>query len=105
MRALISILFLFACAGFADAQEGAGDAEAGLAYAFTHCSECHAVERGDAGSPNVAAPGFDEIANMPGISELALVSFFQTPHETMPNFVVPTADVRNLIAYILSLKR
>ena len=38
------------------------------------------------------------------MSELALVSFFQTPHEVMPNFVVPAADQRNLIAYILSLR-
>ena len=86
-------------------QEAGGDAEAGIAYAFKHCSECHAVERGDAGSPVIEAPGFDEIANIPGMSELALVSFFQTPHETMPNFVVPTSDVRNLIAYIRSLRR
>jgi mono/diheme cytochrome c family protein len=81
-----------------------GDPAAGLAYARESCAECHAVEPNDLNRPFSDVPAFEEVANVPAMSELALVSFFQTPHEVMPNFVVPPADQRNLIAYILSLR-
>ena len=81
-----------------------GDPAAGLAYARENCTDCHAVEPNDFNSPSLEAPGFEEIANVPAMSELALVSFFQTSHELMPNFVVPSEEVGNLVAYILSLK-
>ena len=45
-----------------------------------------------------------EIANSGEMSEIALIPFFQTSHETMPNFVVPADSIRDLTAYILSLK-
>ena len=82
-----------------------GDPKAGRAYAEENCAECHAIAPGDYDSPNMGAPGFVEIANVPGMSEVALFSFFQTPHPMMPNFIVETADIRDLIAYIRSLKR
>ena len=48
---------------------------------------------------------FQEIADTPGMGELALKVFFQTPHRQMPNFSI-TGDVRDdLIAYITGLKR
>jgi hypothetical protein len=48
---------------------------------------------------------FQEIADTPGMGELALKVFFQTPHKQMPNFSI-TGDVRDdLIAYITDLKR
>ena len=50
-------------------------------------------------------PSFQEIANTTGMSEIALISFFQTPHPSMPNLIVPADDARDVIAYILSLKR
>ena len=81
-----------------------GSPAAGLDYARENCAECHAVEPGDYDSPDMAAPGFTEIANVDGMSELALISFFQTPHPTMPNFIVESADVASLVAYIRSLK-
>ena len=104
MRLLFTVLWGLLFVAAAAAQEDRGDAAAGLAYANSVCSECHAVEAGDHDSPNSNAPGFDEIANTRGMSEMALVSFFQTPHPTMPNLVVPSNDARDLIAYILSLK-
>lgn len=89
-------------AGAAVAQE-IGDPQAGREYAITNCTECHAVEAGDFDSPLYGTPSFQEIANTPGMSEIALLSFFQTSHPTMPNLIVPSSDVRNLIAYIRSL--
>jgi mono/diheme cytochrome c family protein len=81
-----------------------GDPARGLAYARVNCSECHAVEPREMISPFSDVPPFREIANTPGISELALIAFFQTPHPTMPDLVVPSADIRDLVAYIVSLK-
>jgi len=82
-----------------------GDPAKGYAYAKENCTECHAIDRGDYDSPFYGAPPFSEVANVPAMSELALFSFFQTPHPTMPNLIVPSDDVRNLIAYIRSLRK
>lgn len=103
MRSLVLGLMLVTMAGGASAVE-IGDAERGLAYAEQYCTECHAVERGDYESPFYGAPPFSEVANVPAMSELALFSFFQTPHPTMPNLMIPTADIRDLVAYIRSLR-
>lgn len=80
-----------------------GDAVAGYDYATEICSECHAVGGGEAVSPVFDAPPFQMIANDPEISDLALVVFFQSPHPSMPNLIVPANDARDLIAYIRSL--
>lgn len=103
MRVLPVAGALLFAATTAPAQE-AGDAGQGFAYAADHCAECHAIEAGIYGMSIFGAPSFEEIANVRGMSELALVSFFQTSHPTMPNFVVPTPDARNIIAYLRSLK-
>jgi mono/diheme cytochrome c family protein len=104
VRLLPAVIVLLASCLVALAEE-AGDRNRGLVYAEANCTECHAVGRGEFDSPNVYALPFGEIANTPGISQLALVAFFQTAHEDMPNFIIPEADTRNLIAYILSLKK
>ncbi len=80
-----------------------GDPQRGLAYAIDNCAECHAVQLGDHDSPDYAAPPFQEIADTPGMSEVAFVAFFQTPHPSMPNLIVPADDARDLIAYMLTL--
>ena len=87
----------------ANAQE-AGSPLAGFAYATENCAECHAIDIEDYDSPRDEAPSFMEIANSGQMSEVALFPFFQTSHETMPNFVVPADRIRDLTAYILSLK-
>jgi len=104
MRSLLVIVILFATAGAAFAVDP-GDPEQGYAYAKENCTECHAIDRGDYDSPFYGAPPFSEVANVRAMSELALFSFFQTPHPTMPNLIVPSDDVRNLIAYIRSLRK
>lgn len=104
MRALATISLLLSFAAPPALAAELGDAARGLAYARLNCSECHAVEPPWSAGPFEDVPPFREIANTPGISELALISFFQTPHPTMPDFQVPGADVRDLVAYFQSLK-
>ena len=94
---------LFALSSAADAQE-VGNVEAGHAYAKKVCAECHAVERGETESPYLDLPTFQAVANSSGITERALAVWLQNPHPNMPNFILPQADVHNVIAYIMSLK-
>ena len=103
MRWLLAAVILLAAVEAGLAQD-AGDPEAGYAYAAQNCTECHAIEPGDYESPLYEAPGFEEIANVPGMSEIALLSFFQTSHPSMPNLIVAPSDIRDLITYIRSLK-
>ena len=103
----LSIVLLFALAASAvsaNAQEGAGDLQAGRAYAQRVCSPCHRIEP----DPQVQrmfeiAPDFQEIANTPGITATALNAFLHTSHPKMPNFILSPEASDDVIKYILSL--
>jgi mono/diheme cytochrome c family protein len=104
MRPLFFFLgSLIALSGTAFAQQ-AGDAASGRGVAEDLCSDCHAIDGSVAVSPNGSAPTFIQVANTPGMTALALTVFFQTPHQTMPNVILPAAAIRDLTAYILSLE-
>jgi mono/diheme cytochrome c family protein len=81
------------------------DANAGLLLARQLCSECHAVERGPARSPNPASPPFETIANVPGMTAMALSAALQSPHRSMPNVMLDSNQLRSIVAYVLSLRR
>jgi mono/diheme cytochrome c family protein len=82
--------------------EQTGNVEAGHAYAKQVCAECHAVERGEVDILN--PPSFQNVADSPGMTERALAVWLQNPHPNMPNFVLPPEDMKNVIAYIMSLR-
>jgi mono/diheme cytochrome c family protein len=107
MRNLVfaSSIVLVVSLGIAKAQE-AGDARAGHAVAQNTCAACHAIERAQTRSPNPDAPTFTVIASVPGMTMTALLAALQTSHRerTMPNLVLPPDELRDVIAYILSLK-
>jgi cytochrome c2 len=82
-----------------------GDASRGLIYAQRQCSDCHAVQAGRALSPlaeRIAT--FKDIANTPGMTPMALMVWFQSPHPNMPNLILDPADRDDVIAYIVSLR-
>lgn len=83
------------------AQEG--DSQRGLTVVQVICASCHAVRRGER-SPNINAPAFTTIADVPGMTAVALQVTLQTSHKTMPNIVLSDDARRDVIAYILSLK-
>ncbi len=101
---LAAAAFLVAGPALAQDQER-GDAERGRAYAEANCAECHQTERGYFDSPNPEAPTFQDIADAEGMSAIALYPFFRTPHKDMPNFIVPPADIADLTAYLMSIRR
>jgi mono/diheme cytochrome c family protein len=89
-----------------------GDPEAGLSVATEVCAECHEVMPMDGVSPDLpplpfeeGQPlAFEEIANTPGVTPMALFAWMQSPHPTMPNIILEEDELRNVVAYILSLK-
>jgi mono/diheme cytochrome c family protein len=87
----------------AHAQEA--DVAAGKAYAEQVCAACHAVSPAEEFSPLPQAPTFQSVADTPGMTELALSVWLQSSHPTMPNIVLEQDDLRNVVAYIHSLKK
>jgi mono/diheme cytochrome c family protein len=89
----------------AGATQEVRDTSSGFAYANQVCSECHAVRRGERVSPHERAPAFQVVADAPGMSEMALLVWFQSPHPSMPNLLIKAQESDDLVAYILSLKQ
>jgi mono/diheme cytochrome c family protein len=77
----------------------------GQTYAEAACASCHAVLAGDTNSPNPRAPTFDMIANVPGMTLMALNAMLTTSHKTMPNLIIEPARIEDLSAYLRTLKR
>lgn len=104
MKAMIGFAtaVLLGFSGAAWAQDA--DIAAGKAYATEICAACHAILPGEMLSPRIEAPAFQEVADTPGMTELALAVWLQTSHPTMPNIVLEQDDMRNVIAYIRGLK-
>jgi len=103
-RILALIATLSAAASCARAQE-AGDPAKGFDYASRLCAECHAVQKKDRMSPDPKAPGFQEIADTPGMTGISLAATLHSVHENMPSFTLAAGERDNVIAYILSLKQ
>jgi mono/diheme cytochrome c family protein len=100
---LMTFLALSVSVSEVHAQE-IGGTQHGLALSQQVCSECHAIRRGQARSPNTRSPTFSELATAPGMTDGALTVALTTPHAGMPMFEL-TADQReDVIAYILSLR-
>src|SRR6516162_10248845 len=79
-----------------------GDPQAGLELRST-CAVCHGIEEEQ--SLNPKAPRFKDVANRPGMTPTALIVWLQeASHPRMPNIVFAGQELRNVVAYILSLK-
>ena len=78
---------------------------AGLTLARRMCSECHAVGRKVIPSPHLDAPSFNRIANTPGMTAKFLSVEIRRAHEMMPDINLNANEMRNVVAYILSLRR
>jgi mono/diheme cytochrome c family protein len=97
------VALLAVTVGRVQAQE-VGSIRQGLQLARAECAECHLVDKVPGRSPNAAAPTFESIANVNGMTSTALVAALRTSHETMPNVIIKGNDIGDLVAYILSLK-
>jgi mono/diheme cytochrome c family protein len=77
----------------------------GRIYADTACASCHAVAPGQLRSPDPKAPTFEMIANVPGMTLMALNVVLHTSHKTMPNLIIESGRIEDLSAYLFTLKR
>ena len=100
--AILAILALSAEHQVAHAQDSL-EARQGLSLARRICSGCHGIVLG-APSPVAGAPNFHSIASTPGMSPLALRVMLETPHHSMPNLVLTTDELRDIAAYVMSLR-
>ena len=100
---ICSMIIVASASGHVEAQE-AGQSEKGLALAQQVCAQCHAIDKRQLRSPNPAAPRFEAVANVPGMTAIALNVALQTSHRTMPNLMLDSDELSNITAYILSLK-
>ncbi len=105
--ALVSGLIVGGCAAAPIALERAeGDPAAGQAYALETCAQCHNVTaRRFRILGTFGAPDFYAVANAKTTTGTGLTVFLTTPHARMPNLIIAPEDRRNVIAYILSLRR
>jgi mono/diheme cytochrome c family protein len=81
-----------------------GNPTEGQRFAREVCVACHYVEKDDRGVSSVGAPAFQDVADDPAITAISLRVFLRTPHETMPDLILTTAQTDHVIAYVLSLK-
>jgi mono/diheme cytochrome c family protein len=99
----MSCLIVLGILGTAAAQ--AQDIAAGHAIAESWCSNCHSIAAKDATARN-EVPSFFSIAQMTSTTEMSLAAFLTTPHAAgMPNFNLSRGEIRDISAYILSLRQ
>jgi mono/diheme cytochrome c family protein len=105
VRALAGSIVAMLVLGQADAiAQEFGDAQAGRDFAREVCAVCHAVEGEAVGSPHPDAPNFRRIAIEPGMTATAISVILRTPHRQMPDLVLSPDEIRDVAAYILTLK-
>jgi mono/diheme cytochrome c family protein len=98
-RSLAGLCIALLSANPAMAQDG----EAGHRLAERWCQGCHNVGRMQVPLRDTV-PSFAAIARMPSATQTSLTAFLMTPHPTMPNYSLTRQEIRDVVAYILSLK-
>ena len=80
-----------------------GDADAGKALAEGWCASCHLVSP-EQQTTTTEAPPFETIAQRTPDEIAALAAFLADPHPPMPQLSLTRQEIRDLLAYIASLK-
>jgi mono/diheme cytochrome c family protein len=110
MRALVFLAALLLTP--AASAQVVGDPPAGQRVAMEICAACHAVMPGEGVDPDpdplpfkeLKALPFEDIANTPGVTAMALFAWLTSSHPTMPDIRLEEEELRNVAAYILALK-
>jgi hypothetical protein len=95
------VIPLFSSSG----QPGLPDPKRGHGLAMRLCTNCHAID-GQTSTPLRAdVPSFPTIANRPGATAEQLAGRIIVPHPAMPSVSLTATEIRDIVAYIISLKR
>jgi mono/diheme cytochrome c family protein len=103
LTSIAAIVATFAIAQSPAAQTRPGDTARGQMIATTWCSSCHVVARAQ-GSAIVDVPTFASIAQRLPTDLDVLAAFVANPHPPMPNLSLSRQDIRDVLAYIATLK-
>lgn len=68
------------------------------------CTNCHNVGPGSPASSAQVAPPFEWIARKPGQSLERIAGAIIVPHPEMPSVALTMQEIRDVVAYIASLK-
>jgi cytochrome c len=88
----------------ASAQIGLTDPKRGEELSLRLCSGCHIVSPGSTATANADIPTFAAIAGRADTTAERLAGRIIVPHPAMPNTQLTIAEMRDIIAYIMSLK-
>jgi mono/diheme cytochrome c family protein len=107
-KCAVAIAVAVGCAMVVDparAQTKTADAGRGRVVADRLCMGCHvtSAEPG-ATTANSDVPSFAAIARRPDTSAERLAGRIIVPHPAMPNTQLTVAEIRDVIAYILTMK-
>lgn len=84
-------------------QPGSADAQNGRELAQKLCATCHVVSA-DQAPARIDVPSFAVIANLPGQTAERLAGAIVIPHPEMPAVSLTRQEIRDVIAYILTLR-
>jgi mono/diheme cytochrome c family protein len=105
MRKLLSRVVIVTGALFVTSSVCAQDVAAGKKIAHAWCSTCHLVNPRTPTARDGKVPSFSSIARMNSTTEMSLEAFLSTPHARMPNYSLSQKEIRNVSAYILSMRK
>lgn len=80
------------------------DTKRGLELSKRLCVNCHYINYKRQPVANETAPSFRKIANTPGQTEERVAGKLIIPHPDMPTIPLTRSEIRDIIAYIMSLK-
>lgn len=106
MGAALLALAGAAVAAAADPAHGVSaiDVAEGDRLAHALCVNCHIVDTHSSVVRTDRVPSFPWIAQQPGLTQGFLVGWLSTSHERMPDYTLTREEIRQLSAYIVSLK-
>jgi mono/diheme cytochrome c family protein len=79
-------------------------AERGRELSQRLCTNCHVVDVRASGPVRVDVPTFASIAARPDVSPALIAGGIIMPHPAMPGVQLTVPEIRDIVAYILSLK-
>ena len=87
------------------AQQGVADPRRGHEIAARVCINCHVIDRETSSPMPTDVPSFPMIANRPGASAEHIAGRIIIPHPAMPGVPLTVSEIRDIVAYIVSLRR
>lgn len=106
LRTSVAAAFAFLAIDAALAQSQQPDVQRGIAFARTHCAQCHAIDK-ISPSPLRVAPPFRILHKNYPVESLAeaLAEGIVTGHPSMPEFRLDPGQIGDFLAFLKWLER